>query len=425
MMPTRSNTLNKALWYSLLLYVALLGTMKPEQFVFGQRMIPADVVFVLVSALFAANLFTGSIKLKLSAVLTAVLIYLGTMSVSAVFSAEPARSGAKIVGVCYLAVIAVVTSASVDSIERLRSITLAYLVGSTVAVLIGLFTTASFYIAPTASFLKLLTHHYGSVPVGNYPRISSTFISPSMLMNYLSVSLVLLILARVKGWISMRLFILGAAATAVCCIFTFSIGLGALFLIAALLLEIFATSLPNTARRSIQGGCLAAAVAFVAIAPFALQPHFSPGQATEAPLTTSALQPSARLLVWNQAIATFSSDPLTGIGVGLPVAHVVFRNTDGTLSRLTDAHNVFLSVAGQAGLFGIAGVLLLCVQVLRTAFRKMASTGNSIRVASLLGIAFIIAFLYQGLTGSFEDARHLWLVIGLIPAATRLAEAVE
>jgi len=34
-----------------------------------------------------------------------------------------------------------------------------------------------------------------------------------------------------------------------------------------------------------------------------------------------------------------------------------------------------------------------------------------------LGLAFCSAFVYQGLTGSFEDARHLWVLIGLVPAA--------
>jgi hypothetical protein len=33
--------------------------------------------------------------------------------------------------------------------------------------------------------------------------------------------------------------------------------------------------------------------------------------------------------------------------------------------------------------------------------------------AALL-IAFVSGFIIQGLTGSFEDARHLWLTIGLI-----------
>jgi putative inorganic carbon (hco3(-)) transporter len=37
-----------------------------------------------------------------------------------------------------------------------------------------------------------------------------------------------------------------------------------------------------------------------------------------------------------------------------------------------------------------------------------------------LGIAFLGAFAYQGLGGSFEDARHLWLLFGLLIASRRL-----
>jgi carbon starvation protein CstA len=31
-----------------------------------------------------------------------------------------------------------------------------------------------------------------------------------------------------------------------------------------------------------------------------------------------------------------------------------------------------------------------------------------------LSCALIGAFLYQGLSGSFEDARHLWILFGLL-----------
>jgi hypothetical protein len=37
-----------------------------------------------------------------------------------------------------------------------------------------------------------------------------------------------------------------------------------------------------------------------------------------------------------------------------------------------------------------------------------------------LGLAFLNAFAYQGLTGSFEDASHLWVLLGLFLASLRL-----
>jgi hypothetical protein len=45
----------------------------------------------------------------------------------------------------------------------------------------------------------------------------------------------------------------------------------------------------------------------------------------------------------------------------------------------------------------------------------------------MLGLTWLNAFVYQGLTGSYEDARHLWLLLGLLIAAERLEtnEAAE
>jgi hypothetical protein len=35
-------------------------------------------------------------------------------------------------------------------------------------------------------------------------------------------------------------------------------------------------------------------------------------------------------------------------------------------------------------------------------------------------IGFISSFVLQGLVGSFEDARHLWVLLGLILAAYKI-----
>jgi hypothetical protein len=53
--------------------------------------------------------------------------------------------------------------------------------------------------------------------------------------------------------------------------------------------------------------------------------------------------------------------------------------------------------------------------------RLLADDRNALRLA--LGIAFLGAFAYQGLGGSFEDARHLWLLLGLFLAACRIEHA--
>jgi O-antigen ligase len=86
------------------------------------------------------------------------------------------------------------------------------------------------------------------------------------------------------------------------------------------------------------------------------------------------------------------------------------------MQLLTDAHNFVLNVAAQAGLVGIIPLILICIAVVRYPLASIRSSGITAPLNVALWIAFISAFLVQGLVGSFEDARHLWVLIGLIVA---------
>jgi O-antigen ligase len=112
------------------------------------------------------------------------------------------------------------------------------------------------------------------------------------------------------------------------------------------------------------------------------------------------------------------ADPPTGSGLGTAVANVVFQNSDGSWSVLTDAHNTFLNVAAQAGLPALIAMIAIVVVVLRRGFIKLES--SDFYVLRGLIIAFLAAFVYDGMTGSFEDARHLWILIGLILASKKI-----
>jgi O-antigen ligase len=164
---------------------------------------------------------------------------------------------------------------------------------------------------------------------------------------------------------------------------------------------------PVRAHLAMEGGIAVAAV-FFALNLIALQ---------NGPNAPGSFEPSSRVLVWSSALRTFSDDPLTGKGLGQVVSSVVYQNTDGSFSLLTDAHNVFLSIAAQAGVIGLIALLVLMGYVLRLGMGVNFAENRDAYLASGLGLAFLSAFVYQGLTGSSEDARHLWVLIGLIPAA--------
>jgi O-antigen ligase len=81
-----------------------------------------------------------------------------------------------------------------------------------------------------------------------------------------------------------------------------------------------------------------------------------------------------------------------------------------------DSHNVWLSVAVQSGLIGLAAFAALAFDVCRRAFRRRVEPASITLIRSGLGLALVAALFYQGLSGAFEDARHLWVLIGLIVA---------
>jgi len=51
---------------------------------------------------------------------------------------------------------------------------------------------------------------------------------------------------------------------------------------------------------------------------------------------------------------------------------------------------------------------------------KTVRNAPSLTILAAVGLALICSFVYQGLTGSYEDARHLWVLMGIFMAADRV-----
>jgi hypothetical protein len=78
---------------------------------------------------------------------------------------------------------------------------------------------------------------------------------------------------------------------------------------------------------------------------------------------------------------------------------------------------VLLNVAAQGGIVSLAAFLAMALFVLRKSLRSGPALEQTAVVKTGLGIALAVALFYHGLTGSFEDARHLWVLMGLVVAA--------
>jgi O-antigen ligase len=387
-----------------LLLIFSLGFMKPSVETGFASLTPTDVIFPLAFVCWIAALLIGDDGFKWRTEFWALGVYFLALLVSCIFSINPRLSFIKLAGAAYMIMLAAMASSMVTTRQRLRLSVVAWLAGAVIPLIAAFVGIVLFYFAPQSSLLPDLTYHYGAVPVGNFPRISSTFVSASMFCNYLSVTFMFTVIAVKTGWIGKAVAAVIVFAIAVSAAFTVSIALGGVAL--AVGLWLLTTSPNKTIGRitSIVYGAIA--IAFLAIAPFSIS-------------LLPEIAASSRVLVWRDALNTLLADPLTGNGLGAPVANVMFQNSDGTMSLLTDAHNTFLNVAAQAGILGLISIIAIVVVVLRKGFAK--TEGSDFYILRGLAIAFVAAFVYDGMIGSFEDARHLWVLIGLILAANRIA----
>jgi O-antigen ligase len=400
-----------------------LAFMKPSLAFAGQRIAPTDLLFPFTAILFLAACVFTKRQFEWKPVYWLFFAYFAAMAISTIFSPNTTASVSKLAGIGYLLGLAVIACESIRNENDVRLTIYAWLAGLSISVIIGTATAVSFYSFDN-SLLQPFTYHQGAAPAGAYRRISSTFISPAMFCNYLNVGLFLAFIARTKGWLADKFVLPLIIAIVLCSLLTVTIGIGVVILSGGIILWLtFRREQPLAARVSLVTGSLAL-IPFAASAFFALQPHKTAPYSFQIPFFGYEVFPSPRLLVWQQAFQTFLADPLTGIGTGMPVARVAFQNADGSMSLLTDAHNFLLNIAAQAGIFGLIALTAIFVYVVRLGFSKR-NTENAGLIRLGLGVAFFAAFGIQGLTGSFEDARHLWVLIGMIIAVDRIGKEIN
>lgn len=401
-------------WLLLALIVSLI-LMKPAV---AYPVVLTDLIFLLLLAAFAVELLLGKRKFVWHGGYWVLLFYLLSLAPSLMASPDVRQSAFKLATQLYLVGLAVITSNIVDGDLSTRRAALAWLVATGVLAIFAVVSIAAFVWAPEGPLYQYSRYHFGTLPPGNYPRLALTFFNANMLCNYLTVSLGLLLVAERRRWLSRRLCALLFAGIGIAALPTLSPGLGGLALVVGLWLWVTRRQdSPGIARASLVGGLAAAALFVVAMAVTPIL-HSTAPFLIEVPGTGLVLAPSGRFLVWSAAAAEFVHHPLLGHGIGIDAVNVQYADPSGYMETLTDAHNVFLNIAAQCGLFGLLGLLVLvgyCVR-LSLPWRVDPDQGNVVRLG--LGLTFLNAFVYQGLGGSFEDARHLWVLLGLLIAAS-------
>ncbi|HET7605024.1 MAG TPA: O-antigen ligase family protein [Sphingomicrobium sp.] len=402
----------------LLALIAALPLMKPP---LSYPVVLPDILLLLLVGALAFELLLRRRRIEWTPANWVLIAYGASLAPSLLASGDVASSLIKLAGNFYLVILAGLTASLVDSEAKLRRAIMVWLGATAAMVLLAPLSVAAFTLSSGSALLDYASYGFGSLPPGNYPRLALTFINANMMCNYLTVSLGLLLAANRCGWIARATFYLLLAGILFAALTSLSPGLGGIALLAGL--WAWLTKLKSAPRIAKGGLAAGIALALLFVVALAVTPVVYPAAPflIRVPLTDTLLAPSGRFLTWTSAAHEFLRQPLVGHGIGVDAAAVTYPRPDGFVEQLTDAHNLFLSIAAQAGLLGLAGLAAVIALAIRLTGKLQLDEprGTALRLA--LGLSFLDAFVYQGFGGSFEDTRHLWVLLGLLIAARRLS----
>ena len=397
-----------------------LAFMQPALPLLSYMAVPTDLLFIALVLAWLSALGTARITFVSDHAYKWLGLYLAAGVASAIAAGIPAQSAPALLKQLYLLSLPVLIVNLVRTHEHFRTAIRWWLAGTAVVAVVGLASLVVFFLDSRSPLLDYTRFHFGTLPPGDYPRLQLTFLNANMACNYLTVSLMLLMIARKLAWVSRERFYVLLAGIAISAASTISPGLGGIALAIGTWLWLLERG-RRTALAKVFLSCgLLVSLLFVvamAITPIA---HSTAPFVIHVPLIGVDLAPSGRLMIWIEAVRNFLADPLLGRGIGMDAVQVRYQNPSGDLQTLTDAHNMFLNVAVQTGIVGVAALAAILVLVCRqTLPLRFLPDGRNVAALGL-GVAFLIAFVYEGFGGSFEDARHLWVLLGLFLVARRI-----
>ncbi|MDQ3799302.1 MAG: O-antigen ligase family protein [Acidobacteriota bacterium] len=397
---------------SFLLLIFSVAFMQPYVYIAGFRAIPADIIFLLTFGFWFLALLTKQTRFRWHGFYWLLIFYFAAMAVSAVFSVNPRTSVVKLLAEIYLLSLPILAFNLIENEKDLKRSLQVWLAATAFVIFTGFLTVFLFYVQRENPLLDYTLFSFGTLPPGNYPRVHLTFLNANMLCNYLSVSLMFLLVFQKLGWINKKLFYAFLFGILFCAAFTISPSLGGIALSLGIWLWIsFRKSRPFLAKINLAGGFVAA-IAFIFAVMIAPSLHPTAPFFVDVPVLEKRVAPSGRIMTWMDSWRSFAENPVFGRGVGQDACDVRYLDLTNTLQTLTDAHNVFLNVAAQTGVFGLLAIISIIFHLTRKTFPLAFDETHASVFRIGFGLAFISAFLYQGIGGSYEDARHLWILIG-------------
>ena len=352
----------------------------------GAQVRLADATVLLIAPALAVLVFRHWRSWLLDSFVQVLVAWLAINLIGAWRSPAGALAIAKFAGVGWLAVLAL--SAAILFRDRAAQLYLRAAWCAALAVVVAIFlATLAMWVLGARDLSTLAT--FGSLPPGRYPRIRGPFMNANMACTWLLAALAVAISSGpALGLSRNQLFTLiglGGASSAL----TASPGLAGLFAGLAMSRSRLPHSLRLYALVLAIGG-----LAVMALATTLLVRSTPAGWRVE---------PAPRASVWESAAETAASAFPLGNGLGTEPANHSWTSPAGELQLLTDAHQAYLSILAQLGMPGlVAWLALLAIAFLRARHED-----------PWLAVGIVAAVVIPSLSGSFEDARHLWVLVGM------------
>lgn len=368
---------------------------------FGFPVLPSDAMFMLALAVRGFALATSNAALRITGFHGWLVAYVVAAWLAVMVAPQPyAGAIGKWVGMVYLALIAALVCDLASRRGFAIRMAVTWLVAACAVSVISIVAVVGYYGDRDATWLQPLLNYYGSLPPGNFPRVRTAFNYASMFANFILVAVCLAVGLRREGKIGLRTFVALLLVLGFGVVPALTPGLAGIPLVLGLAAWwSWRGHAPTRARVALAVGLLPAITMLVIASRSLLSPMDVPSQ---------------RWLIWSDALVTFQANPWRGVGLGQEVVGVRYLDPSGGHQWLTDAHNIWLNLAGQGGLPMTIAFAALCAWLCRCGLR--AARGGDAFVSGAL-LAVVVAVLYDGLTGSFEDARHLWVLFGVLAGA--------
>lgn len=388
----------KSIYGLLSMYIILL----PLQILFipfhHTRIIPADLAFLILSIIALPKILTNKINYHRA------YLYLGFYILFVFFSIIFNNTHYQdilisTIKIGYIALIPFIVDHLIQDREAFFNILNLWNIVYAVLLLLCMVSLGLFIIGLRDPWINLPLHGYGSLPPGPYPRLDGLFLNHNAFFNYTIMSLALLFLAFALGRLQRWQFIPLHLAGILISFLSLSPGFGGIGF-----LESRYPLLRPRIKAWMKMSAWVLAFAFLWMSLFTF-PTLLKGP--------SRWEPSPRLLTWKAASAVILSHPIFGIGLDQRIFAVHWVNPSGRQEVLTNAHNVYLSIAFQCGIPALIAFVLLW----GTLWWDVKKYGP---LSLILATAIGVGIFYHGLTNSLEDNRHLWVLMGLVLAFIRL-----